>query len=212
MGPLSARLRRGVRGGPDSDAAHSGTELGWFPENLGVVARIALIVLFAALCGTIAARAGDPAAAPAFIFQAALGLSLGVIDLRTRRLPDALTLPAYGVTALLLVAAAACTGQWRSLARAVICALVVYAIYFACSWWTEGRGVGFGDVKLAGLLAATLGWSGSDAVLLGLLCAHVLAALTIVLLIVLRQPWRGRSVAFGPYLVAGWFIGVVISS
>ncbi len=187
-------------------------ERSWLPEGLSTAARVAAVGGFAGVCGLVAARVDAPANAPLFIFQTSLGLLLSVIDVRTRRLPDALTLPAYPVTAALLAIAAVGGGLPRSLIRAAASALLVYAIYFAISWWSDDRGIGRGDAKFAGLLAASLGWLGTDSVLLGLLFAHLLATLTIAALIVLRQPWRGRTVAFGPYLFAGWYAAVMITA
>ncbi len=44
----------------------------------------------------------DPWALPAYLFFGALGVALTWIDLDVRRLPDALTLPAYPVAIVLL--------------------------------------------------------------------------------------------------------------
>ena len=65
------------------------------------------------------------------------------------------------------------------------------------------RGVGFGDVKLAGILGMYGGWLGWSAWTLSLLTASLYAgAVGVVLLASGRAGLRSR-VAMGPYLVAG---------
>jgi leader peptidase (prepilin peptidase)/N-methyltransferase len=51
---------------------------------------------------------------------AVCAIPLAFIDLATRRLPDVLTGPAYGVTALFLLLAAAAGGDWSRLGRALL--------------------------------------------------------------------------------------------
>lgn len=57
------------------------------------VLALGMAVLFAFVAG----RLGPSAALPAFLCLTAVGVALAVIDLETRRLPDALTRPSYAV-------------------------------------------------------------------------------------------------------------------
>ena len=86
----------------------------------------------------VAAAAGAALAAPFFARQPLLvsavyliallwGLTLVHIDLRVRRLPDRLVLPAYPVTALALLACSVVTGRWSALAVAAASAGVAVA-------------------------------------------------------------------------------------
>ena len=59
----------------------------------------------AALFGLLAARFGADPVLPAYLYLAAVGIALALIDLDTKRLPDVLTLPSYGVAAVLLAIA-----------------------------------------------------------------------------------------------------------
>ena len=58
------------------------------------------------LFGAAAQRFGADPVLPAFAYLAAVGVTLSLVDLRSHRLPDALTLPSYPISACLLGAAA----------------------------------------------------------------------------------------------------------
>jgi hypothetical protein len=64
-------------------------------------------------------------------------------------------------------------------------------------------GIGWGDVKLSGLLGLYLGWIGPAALVLGLAAGFVLAALAGAGLIVAGKATRKSQIAFGPFMLAG---------
>ncbi|WP_176953367.1 prepilin peptidase [Glycomyces sambucus] len=83
---------------------------------------------------------------------AASGIAAGWIDAYERRLPDALILPLYPVVGALLIAA----GDTDRMLRAALLAAAAIGLFgLGCA---AGQ-MGFGDVKLAGLLALVLAWS-----------------------------------------------------
>ncbi|WP_223357379.1 prepilin peptidase [Leifsonia sp. ZF2019] len=100
---------------------------------------------------------GAAPAAVVGLYIAAVTAPLIATDVRERRLPDALVLPGYAVAAVGLGsgtgARAAAGVEAGTGVEAVVCALVVLAVMAVL--WAAG-GVGMGDVKLAGLLAAAL--------------------------------------------------------
>ena len=65
------------------------------------------------------------------------------------------------------------------------------------------RGVGFGDVKLAGVLGMHGGWLGWSARTLSPLTASLYAVAVVVVLLALGRAGLRSRVAIGPYLVAG---------
>ena len=130
-----------------------------------ISARYPLVeLLTAAVFVAIAVRfRHSPSWIPAYLYLAGLGVALALIDLDIRKLPNALTLPAYLVGPLLLAVAVAGDGNagWSSLLRAAGGLAGMYAFYYLLWFATSGRGMGFGDVKLAGVLGlflAFLGW------------------------------------------------------
>lgn len=130
------------------------------------------------------------------------GVLLGAADVAARRLPDALTLPAYPVVAVLLVIAAAGVGGTDLLVRALGGALL-WAGGYAAVRLIAPSALGGGDVKLAGslgALAAAASWPG---LLLAVLTATVLTAVVAGSARMLGY----RDVPHGPaMLAAAWLV------
>jgi leader peptidase (prepilin peptidase) / N-methyltransferase len=148
---------------------------------------------------------------PALLFLAALTIALGMIDLDTKRLPDAIVLPSYGVALVLLALAAWSPGadaHWEALVRAVIGGAALFAVYFALLL-VYPSGMGFGDVKLAGVLGLYLGYFGWASLVVGWFAAFLLGGLFAVGLLVTGRAGRKTSVPFGPWMLLGAWIGIV---
>ena len=159
----------------------------------------------------MALRFGLSPVLPAFLLLAALAPALAVIDLRWRRLPDPLTLPAYPVAALLLaVGALAIPGGPRHLLSA-LAGMAAAWLLFALLAFVHPAGLGWGDVKLSGVLGLYLGWLGAAAVATGLLGAFVLAALAGLGLIAAGRATRKSQIPFGPFMLAS-AIAVIAAS
>jgi leader peptidase (prepilin peptidase)/N-methyltransferase len=112
---------------------------------------------------------------PVPLLLAWAGVLLGAADVVVRRLPDALTLPAYPVVAVLLVVAAAGIGHADLLVRALGGALLWAGGYAAVRLIAPGA-LGGGDVKLAGSLGALTAASSWPGLLLAVLAANALTA------------------------------------
>lgn len=139
------------------------------------------------------------------------GLVLVHIDLRVRRLPDRLTLPAYPVTAVALLACSATTDRWSALAEAAASAGVAVAVFTLLALLSPGAGgLGLGDVKLAGVLAALLGWWDWRAAAVGLAAGFVLGGLAAAVLLITRRADRHSHIAFGPAMVAGAYLTCIV--
>ena len=132
--------------------------------------------------------------------------ALVAIDLATFRLPDAIVGPTYPLLFAALTAAAASTGEWGRLGRAVAAAGVVGLGYLALHLVVPA-GLGLGDVKLSGLLGGFLGWLGWPHALAGTLAAFVLNALCAGMLLVTGRVQRSGDVPFGPWMVLGAAVG-----
>ena len=139
---------------------------------------------------------------PAYCYLAVLSVTLGFIDARHRRLPDVLTLSSYPAGAALLGAAAVCVpGGPRLLAHAVLGAVLAGGFYLvlACLY---PPGLGWGDVKLSGVLGMFLGWLGARAFAAGLVAPFVLTAAAGAVLIAAGAATRNSRIAFGPFMVS----------
>ena len=114
----------------------------------------------------------------AFIFG---GVLLAVIDWRVRRLPTRLVYYTLaGVTAGLAFASLV-EWEWKPFATALAGAALFSGAYFLI-WFLSRRMLGlvvlgFGDVRLALVLGALLGWYGLEYVVYGALVGQLLAAI-----------------------------------
>lgn len=155
----------------------------------------------------VALHFGASAVLPAFFYLAAVGLALAVIDIDHHRLPDSLTKPSYVVGTVLLAAAALAEHHERSLLTGFLGAFGLFAGYFLL-WLIYPRGLGFGDVKLAGVLGLYLGYLGWQSWLVGVYAGFVLGGLVSLVLLLTRRAGRKTKVPFGPAMVLGTFVGV----
>ena len=161
-------------------------------------------VLFAVM----ALRFGLDPVLPAYLYLAAVGLALALIDLDCKRLPDALTLPSYPVAAVLLGAAALAGSDSGSLVRALLGGAAMYAVYFALCF-AHPAGMGFGDVKLAGVLGMYTAWLGWGAWAAGLFLGFFLGGVFGVAVIVAKKGGRKTAVPFGPFMLLGVLLAVL---
>jgi len=168
-----------------------------------ISARYPLVeALCAALFAVMVLRFGADWELPAYLYLAAVGLALALIDLDTKRLPDALTLPSYAVTVVLLGLAAALGDHPGALLRALVGALAVGLFYFVV-WFAYPAGMGFGDVKLAPLLGAYLGWISYGAAVVGVFAGFLYGAVVGIGLVLAQKGGRKTKVPFGPFMLAG---------
>ncbi|MDS1269419.1 A24 family peptidase [Lipingzhangella sp. LS1_29] len=145
----------------------------------------------------------------AFSYLGAVGVLLAVVDARTRRLPNPLVLPTYPVAlALLTVAALSPAHETAQLAHALIGALGVGGC-FLILWLIHPAGMGWGDVKLSGVLGLYLGWLGLASTLLGTFSAFLGSTLVGLLLLLAGRAGRTTQIPLGPFLLTGLLIAVL---
>ncbi|MBO1750451.1 prepilin peptidase [Actinotalea sp. BY-33] len=169
--------------------------------------ELATAVLFVLVSLRFGVEAPGVWALPAFLYLAAVGLVLTVIDIDVHRLPDVIVLPSYGVTVVLLAVASWATGEWGSLLRAGIGGLILFLLYFLLLV-VYPRGMGFGDVKLAGVLGLCLAWLGWGALVIGAFSAFLVGGAFAVGLVLAGRAGRKSGIPFGPWMVAGAAIGI----
>lgn len=145
--------------------------------------------------------------APALLYLAAITIALTLIDVDVKRLPDAIVLPSYPVLLALLALASAGTGDWQSLARAAAGAGAGFGFYFLLAF-IYPAGMGFGDVKLAGVLGMVLGWYGWAELVVGGFLGFLLGGVVGVLLIAARLGTRKTMLPFGPYMMLGTWLAI----
>jgi leader peptidase (prepilin peptidase) / N-methyltransferase len=174
------------------------------PARPGIALTTA--VAFAAL----AWRFGASAELPAFLYLAAVGASLAFVDVAVKRLPDPYTLPSYPVGLALLGVAVLAEGRPARLGHALIGLAVLWALYAVQHLFAPGA-IGWGDVKLSGVLGLYLGWLGLAAWWLGTLAGFVFGGLYAVVLLATRRGSRKTEIPFGPFMLAGALAGILLS-
>jgi leader peptidase (prepilin peptidase)/N-methyltransferase len=150
----------------------------------------------------------QPWAVPAYLFFAAIGIALAGIDLDVKRLPDVLTLPSYPVMAALLLAPAIADDHWSWYLRAALGGIALFAFYFALLVIYPG-GMGFGDVKFSGVVGIALTWFGWSVLAVGGFLGFMFGGLIGGALMMLGRAGRKSKVPFGPFMIAGAFVGVL---
>jgi len=209
--------RLSVPAGNRSSCAACAAPVPWLARSLpgrcpGCGARLgppvwALSAVAAALCAGLAWRLGPRPELVPLLPVVLLGVLLAVVDLAEERLPDVLVLPGVGAVVAAFGAVAAATGQWGSWGRALLAGLA-YALGYLVMALLPGGQLGLGDVKLAALLGVVLGWFGWPLVLAGVLLPWVVNAP--VALVVLVRRGRSGSLPFGPAMLAGAYLAVVL--
>jgi leader peptidase (prepilin peptidase)/N-methyltransferase len=142
---------------------------------------------------------------PALCYLAVVAAPLTVIDIREHRLPDRLTLPSYPIALALL---ALPNGRDRLLSALV--GLAVALAFYLLLALVYPAGIGWGDVKLSGVLGLYLGWFGARAFVAGLAGGFVIAAVAGLALIAAGRATRKTQVPFGPFMLGGAMAAVLI--
>lgn len=144
----------------------------------------------------------------ALLYFAAISVALALIDLDTHRLPNVIVLPAYLVAGALVTTAGILQGDYLPLLRAAIGMGAMFLAYLAMAFAYPG-GMGLGDVKLAGVIGIYLGWAGWGALAVGAFSAFLLAGVFSVILMVTKRANRKSGIPFGPWMLAGAWLGLV---
>lgn len=170
-------------------------------------------VVTAALAGLLVAAVlltGLRPATAAFAWAAGAAVVLAAVDLASHRLPDRVTYPAAAVVATALLLDAGVLGTWAALLRAVLAAAAAFGVA-ALAAALSPAGLGFGDVKLLGLIGLLLGWVGWGALLAGVFLGLLTGALvSLALLATRRVGWR-TAVPFGPPLIVGAVMALALT-
>lgn len=167
---------------------------------------ISVVVVSALTCVALAYVVSNPRLAVVALHLAALAIPLGLIDASTYTLPRAPVYAAYATTALILPTAA--MGEHLA-ERLVTATLAALALTTALYLLALTGGLGLGDVRLAPVLGAHLGWAGWKTLATGVGLAFLLGALLAVLLVALQRIKPADRVPFGPALLAGSILSIV---
>lgn len=177
--------------------------------GVAVPARYPLVeIATATLFAAAGIRFAQSFALPAFcVFFASL-LAITLIDYDHFIIPNRVIYPTLFITAPMLLLASALQGDWLAAEHAAVGGVGGFLALFIVHL-VSPRGMGFGDVRLAGLIGMMLGWLGLGFVFLGLFLSFLLASVIGIGLMVTRIRGRKDAVPFGPFMAAGALIAVL---
>lgn len=148
----------------------------------------------------------SPAAFMKSVFYLALVAVFIVIffaDLKYRIIPDEMQIAFLVVTVLLRMnAGTSITALGFNMVEGALVTLPILLIYL----FTRGKGMGFGDVKLAFNIGFLLGLKGG---LLSLYFGFIIGAVAGIALIVSKQRKLKSKIAFGPFLLLGVLLVII---
>ncbi|TFC77450.1 prepilin peptidase [Cryobacterium cheniae] len=147
---------------------------------------------------------------PAYLYLALITVVLSVVDIAEKRLPNALVYPSMIVLPVLLAFAAVASGAWPALLGALVGGAALFAFYFVLALISPG-GIGMGDVKLAAVIGFALGYLGWTPFLVGAFGAFLVGGLVSLVALALRRVTLRSSIPFGPSMLAGAFLGVLLA-
>lgn len=167
-------------------------------------------LIVAGWCGLVVARFGPTALSVGLVLLGLILLVAALVDLVSQWLPDELLGIGLGITLVSLVtlgqstlAPATTSDLWSTWVGGVLIGvLVIGGLYVG----TRGTGMGFGDVKLAGLLGLSLG---GPLTIVCLAIAFISGASVGLALLGLKQASWKTAVPFGPFLVFGWAVAIL---
>jgi leader peptidase (prepilin peptidase)/N-methyltransferase len=148
---------------------------------------------------------------PAYLYLGAIGAALTLIDLDVQRLPDLIVLPSYPIVFVLLLVPTMVTGQWGALLRAVLAGSGLYVGALVLAVVSRGDGgLGRGDVKLAGVLGLLLGWLGWGQVIVSIFAASIAGGVMALSLLLTGRASRSSHIAFGPSMILGAWVALIL--
>jgi leader peptidase (prepilin peptidase)/N-methyltransferase len=138
-----------------------------------------------------------------------MSIILTAVDVDVQRLPDRIVGPFAIAVAGAILLISAIESSWSDALRALIGAALLGAIYFA-AWFAYPKGMGFGDVKLAPVLGATLAFLGWPQLAVGGFFAFLWGAIAGIVVMVVSKRVKQVKIPFGPWIFAGAWTGIII--
>lgn len=206
--PEEAEPDEAGQGGDPADPPPTPTKLAYADLAARPGLPAGLAAASAVLAGALGWRLGLDPALPLWVAFVVLGVTLSYVDWHTRLLPKRLVLPAYPVAVALAVLAAALASDLSVVVRAAAGWAIVSGVY-GLLWLVAPRGIGYGDVRLSGLLGICLGALGWAEVVAGTYATFVVGAVGGLVLGALRLVDR-RAFPFGPFMVLGAWCGAML--
>lgn len=164
----------------------------------------------AALFVAMALRFGVNPVLPAYLALASSLVILSSVDAEGHLIPNRILYPAAAIFVVLLIAAAPFVPETAnhliSAAEGAIAAFDVMFVIHAI----RPDGLGFGDVRLSGLLGAALGWLGLVQVPIGLFFGFAFGSVYGIAAIIATRRGVSSRIPFAPFLSSGALLAILV--
>ncbi|MGG5259794.1 prepilin peptidase [Phycicoccus avicenniae] len=184
----------------EDEATHPPRNPWWTGPATGALAAVAVVSV---------RDLGGWAALPPFLLFAWLTVALVWIDLDVHRLPVGLVVPGGAALVVLVVLAVVATGGPRWQGTLIGAALM--GGFYLLLFFLPGGGVGFGDVRLAPVIGALLGFLGTAFVVLGMLAGSLVGGLAAAAMLALRRVGWTSHIAYGPAMCLGAWLSIALA-
>jgi leader peptidase (prepilin peptidase)/N-methyltransferase len=170
--------------------------------------RAAAAVVTGVLFGAVAWHFGpDVIVAPFCVFFAML-VVVSTTDLSHNLVPRRAVYLALALIVPLLVLTSGVDHRWHSLVGSAVAGGVAFGLFFGV-WWFVPRGMGFGDVRLAGVIGVTVGYLSLLHAYVAFLAGFVTGMLFGLVALAVTSSGRKTRIPFAPSLAVGAVIGVL---
>ncbi|MDD3046433.1 MAG: prepilin peptidase, partial [Candidatus Pacebacteria bacterium] len=141
-----------------------------------------------------------------YFFVASYFIMIFIFDLKWFIIPDGLTFSGIAVTLFYLILSTFLNVlSVEELFVRVLTAFIVFLFFFALYFFSEGKAMGFGDVKLVVFLGLLLGFPN---ILPALFIAFFLGAVIGLIMMMFKKKGMKSEIPFGPFLVFGTFVSL----
>ncbi|HEX3840522.1 MAG TPA: A24 family peptidase [Acidimicrobiales bacterium] len=168
---------------------------------------VAAAIVTGALFGLAANHFGADLVLAPFCVLFALLVVVAVTDLSYRLVPRRLIYGSLFLIVPLLVATSAVDHQWQHLSGAAIAGAVAFGLFFTI-WWFIPQGMGYGDVRLAGVIGIATGYLSLVHAYLAFFGGFVIGLVFGVLMMAVLGSGRKTRIPFAPALSLGAVLAV----
>ena len=178
------------------------------PEGRSIPRTVGAAIVTGVLFAAVAGHVGAHLVLVSLLVFVAMAVAVSVTDLTHRLVPRQLIYGALALIVPLLVVVSAQAHHWRPLADAAIAGAGAFGVFFLI-WFFVPRGMGFGDVRLAGVIGVTVGYLGLLHAYLAFLVGFVFGLVFGLMLMVGSSSGRRTRIPFAPSLCIGAVVAIL---
>ncbi len=141
-------------------------------------------------------------------FYSCIFITLFVIDLEHGLIMNKIVYPTMVLALIINLVLSLLRSDWYILINSLIGGAIGFCFFFLIVVVSRG-GMGWGDVKMAGLIGLIIGW---PQVFVALLIAVIIGGLLAIFLLFLKIKGRKQTIPFGPFLAIGAILTLLFGS